>query len=73
VPPIIATGIPAMMAGGSFSDMRLLAAFLNGAYHGPDDETSPSLELAGAAEDATLLVALARAFADRAVYSPAAR
>lgn len=66
-------GIPAMMAGGSFSDMRLLAAFLNGAYHGPDDETSPSLELAGAAEDATLLVALARAFADRAVYSPAAR
>ena len=66
-------GIPAMMAGGSFSDMRLLAAFLNGAYHGPDDEASPALELNGAAEDATLLVALARAFADRTGYSPAAR
>ena len=66
-------GIPAMMAGGSFSDMRLLAAFLNGAYHGPDDEASDSLELNGAAEDATLLVALARAFADPAAYRPAAR
>ena len=66
-------GIPAMMAGGSFSDMRLLAAFLNGAYHGPDDEATPSLELGGAAEDSNLLVALARAFADRSGFSPAAR
>ncbi|HEY0325231.1 MAG TPA: M28 family peptidase, partial [Allosphingosinicella sp.] len=69
---LVRNGIPAMMAGGSFSDMRLLAAFLNGAYHGPDDEASPSLELGGAAEDATLLVALARAFADPA-YRPASR
>ena len=66
-------GIPAMMAGGSFSDMRLLAAFLNGHYHGPDDEPSPGLELGGAAEDATLLVALARAFADRTTYRAASR
>lgn len=70
---LVRNNIPAMMAGGSFSDMRLLAAFLNGAYHGPDDEATPSLELAGAAEDANLLVALARAFADRSGYSPAAR
>ncbi|WP_166039896.1 M28 family peptidase [Sphingosinicella sp. YJ22] len=70
---LVRNGIPAMMAGGSFSDMRLLVAFLNGAYHGPDDEASDSLELAGAAEDATLLVALARAFADPAAYQPAAR
>ena len=66
-------GIPTMMAGGSFSDMRRLGAFLNGNYHGPDDEPSPSLELDGAAEDASLLVALARAFADRSFYRPAAR
>lgn len=70
---LVRNNIPAMMAGGSFSDMRLLAAFLNGAYHGPDDEATPSLELGGAAEDANLLVALARAFADRSGYSPAAR
>lgn len=61
-------GIPAAMAGGSFSDMARLGAFISGAYHGPDDEAGPALELGGAAEDATLLVALARAFADPATY-----
>ncbi|MFM6855014.1 MAG: M28 family peptidase, partial [Sphingopyxis sp.] len=30
-------GVPAIMAGGSFSDMDRLEAFLNGPYHGPDD------------------------------------
>ena len=31
-------GVPAIMVGGSFSDMALLGAFLGGRYHAPDDE-----------------------------------
>jgi hypothetical protein len=61
-------GVPAIMAGGSFSNMRLLEAFLSGRYHSPEDEAGPELMLDGAAEDATLLVALGRRLADPAIY-----
>ena len=61
-------GVPAVMLGGSFSDMTVLNGFLEGAYHGPDDEAGPGLVLDGAAEDATLLVALGRRLADPALY-----
>ena len=61
-------GVPAVLVSGSFSDMTRLNAFLNGAYHAPDDEVGPGLVLDGAAEDATLLVALARRLGDPAVY-----
>jgi hypothetical protein len=40
------------MVGGSFSDMRLLGAFLAGPYHSPADNPGPGLVLDGAAEDA---------------------
>ena len=53
-------GVPAVMLGGSFSDMAMLNGFLEGPYHSPDDEVGPGLLLDGAAEDATLLVALGR-------------
>ena len=49
--------IPAVMLGGSFSNMEILNNFLAGPYHGPDDEVGPGLVLDGAAEDANLLVA----------------
>jgi hypothetical protein len=58
------------MVGGSFANMALLNAFLAGAYHAPDDEAGPDLPLEGAAEDADLLVALARRLADPARYQP---
>jgi hypothetical protein len=61
-------GVPAIMVGGSFSNMGLLEAFLSGRYHSPEDEAGPGLVLAGAAEDANLLVALGRRLADPAVY-----
>jgi Zn-dependent M28 family amino/carboxypeptidase len=61
-------GIPAVMVGGSFSDMAELGAFLSGPYHGPDDEAGPELELGGAAEDAGLMVALGLKLADPALY-----
>lgn len=61
-------GVPAVMLGGSFSDMAMLNRFLEGPYHSPDDEVGPGLVLDGAAEDATLLVALARRLADPALY-----
>ncbi len=56
-------GVPSLMAGGSFSDMALLQAFLGGSYHGPEDELTDDLPLGGAADDADLHIALARHFA----------
>jgi len=61
-------GVPAIMVGGSFSNMALLNAFLSGRYHGPDDQVDGALVLDGAAEDANLSVALARRLADPAIY-----
>jgi hypothetical protein len=66
-------GVPAVLVSGSFSDMTRLNAFLNGAYHAPDDEVGPGLVLDGAAEDANLLVALARRLGEPTLYQrPAA-
>jgi hypothetical protein len=65
-------GIPTFMAGSTPSNMNLLRQFLGGTYHGPDDEMTSPIEYGGAVEDANLLVALARAFADPAQYSPPA-
>jgi hypothetical protein len=61
-------GIPAIMIGGSFSDMKRLNAFLAGPYHSPSDNPGPGLELGGAAEDADLMIALGRKLADPAQY-----
>ena len=57
-----AKGVVSLMAGGSFSDMALLQAFLGSNYHGPADQPGQPYPLGGAAEDADLHVALARAF-----------
>jgi Zn-dependent M28 family amino/carboxypeptidase len=62
-------GVPAIMVGGSFSDMTRLNAFLGGRYHKPDDQADAQLELGGAAEDANLAVALGRRLADPAQYA----
>jgi hypothetical protein len=67
-------GVPAIMIGGSFSDMKRLNAFLAGPYHSPSDNPGPGLELGGAAEDADLMIALGRKLADPDRYRrPAAR
>jgi hypothetical protein len=63
-------GVPAVMVGGSFSDMELLGRFLSSAYHQPGDDLRRPLVLDGAAEDADLLIALGRALADPARYRP---
>ncbi len=60
-------GLPAFMVGGSFASMERLNAFLEGRYHGPDDEVD-GIELRGAAEDANLMVALVRRLADPAQW-----
>lgn len=57
-------GIPTIMATGSVSDMGLLRSYLTGSYHKPNDDIPNATELAGAAEDADLHVALVRALAD---------
>jgi Zn-dependent M28 family amino/carboxypeptidase len=64
-----AKGVPSLMVGGSFSDMKLLEAFLGSDYHRAADNFSDKIPLGGAAEDADLHVALGRAFADTKAWS----
>ncbi|HYD11887.1 MAG TPA: M28 family peptidase [Allosphingosinicella sp.] len=65
-------GVPALMVGGSFSNMQLLGRFLqNGRYHAPDDQADGQLVLDGAVEDTNLTVAIARRLADPAQYQRA--
>ena len=59
-----AKGVTSLMVGGSFSDMKLLEAFLGSDYHSAADNFSDKIPLGGAAEDADLHVAIGRAFAD---------
>ncbi len=66
-------GVPAVMVGGSFSDMQQLGAFLSGPYHKPEDDLGQELILEGAAEDAALLIALGRKLADPKLYRPQPR
>lgn len=62
-------GVPALMIGGSFSNMALLGAYLSGdRYHGPADQADDTLVLDGAAEDANLTVAVVRRLADPSQY-----
>jgi hypothetical protein len=62
-------GVPALMIGGSFSNMELLGHFLEqGRYHSPDDQADSQLVLDGAAEDMNLTVTVVRRLADPAQY-----
>ncbi|MEO8619003.1 MAG: M28 family peptidase [Sphingomicrobium sp.] len=57
--------VPMVMAGGSFSDLKLLQAFLGKAYHGVDDELTDATDLGGAVDDANLHVEMVRRAASR--------
>lgn len=65
---LVRRGVPAVMIGGSFSDLKRLEAFLGSVYHGPDDNPGKRIEMGGAAEDADLTVAVARTLVDPATY-----
>lgn len=60
-------GVPMIMAGGSFSDVKMLNAFLASTYHGPNDELRPETELGGAVDDSNLHVELVRRAASRSI------
>ena len=60
-------GVPMIMAGGSFSDLRRLQAFLAENYHSPSDELGTDTELGGAVDDANLHVELVRRAASRGI------
>ncbi|MCL6682806.1 M20/M25/M40 family metallo-hydrolase [Sphingomonas alba] len=60
-------GVPMIMAGGSFSDLKLLEAFFGSAYHGPKDELRLDTDLGGAVDDANLHVELVRRAASRSL------
>lgn len=63
-------GVPALMVGGSFADLKLMDEFLSDDYHGPDDELTADTQLGGAAEDANLHVALGKHFASSKKHKP---
>ena len=52
------------MATSAYGNVTLLEKFFDTDYHRPTDVVKPSLELGGAAEDVTFLVALGKWFAD---------
>jgi Zn-dependent M28 family amino/carboxypeptidase len=61
-------GVPAILVGGSFADMKRLGAYLSGRYHSAADNPGPGLMLDGAAEDTDLMIALGRKLVDPAQY-----
>ncbi|MFC4291911.1 M28 family peptidase [Sphingorhabdus arenilitoris] len=61
-------GVPAVMVGGAFADIDLLQRFLEGDYHGPEDELTASTPLGGAAQDADLHIELGKFFANARKY-----
>jgi hypothetical protein len=64
-------GVPAIMAGSSFTDRKRLDSFFAGNYHKPGDEAG-EVVLDGAIEDGTFHIALVRALADPARFPKAA-
>jgi Zn-dependent M28 family amino/carboxypeptidase len=60
-------GVPMIMAGGSFSDLKLLNARIDKDYHSPADELHADTELGGAVDDANLHVELVRRAASRGI------
>ena len=60
-------GVPMVMAGGSFSDLARLNAFIAKGYHSPADELRPDTDLGGAVDDANLHVEMVRRAASRGI------
>ncbi len=56
--------VPAVMVSSSWGDMALVEHFMETDYHRPSDQVKPGLELGGAADDVSFLIALTRWFAD---------
>ncbi|MBC2668061.1 M20/M25/M40 family metallo-hydrolase [Novosphingobium piscinae] len=56
--------VPAVMVTSAYGNLALLERFFETDYHRPSDVVKPGLELGGAAEDVSFLVALGRWFAD---------
>ncbi|WP_157220564.1 M28 family peptidase [Flavisphingomonas formosensis] len=62
-------GIPAVMVGGAYGDLRWLRSFMSTRYHRPNDESGRLLDVAGAAQDGAFLSLFARALADPAQFA----
>lgn len=62
---LVQRGVPTFIVGSAFGDMDRLNAFLNGPYHGADDELTEETQLGGATQDANLHVWLGQHFASK--------
>jgi hypothetical protein len=56
--------VPAVMVSSAYGNIALMEHYFATDYHKPTDIARPSLELGGAAQDVTFLVALGRWFGD---------
>jgi hypothetical protein len=71
--PFLNGGVPAVSVQSLYGDTETLKAFEADHYHQPSDEYSDSLELRGAADDATFNLVLARRLADPRHFKSNAR
>jgi hypothetical protein len=60
--------VPAVLVSGSYSDPAVVTHFMDAAYHRPSDELHAGTDLAGAAEEVGVQLALVRWFASVANY-----
>jgi hypothetical protein len=60
--------IPAVLVSTAYGDIARLERFFDTDYHRPGDRLKPEIELGGAADDVTFLVALTRWFGDTRRY-----
>ncbi len=65
---LLEKGVPALMVTSGFADPQILSKFIEGPYHGVDDELNPNTELGGAAEDAMLHVEMVKYFSNLKKY-----
>lgn len=70
---LLSRDVPTVLVSTSFGDEEAFNAFLNGPYHGVDDEWSEDMELGGATTDIFTHVALLKHFGNVATYQPGER
>ena len=65
---LLSEGVPTVLVSSALADTAAFGSFMQGPYHGADDDVEAGLELGGAAEDTLLHAALIRHFANLQTY-----
>ncbi|ANU07821.1 M28 family peptidase [Paraurantiacibacter namhicola] len=67
---LLASGVPTVLVSSSFGDEAAFSGFLEGPYHGADDDWREDIELGGATDDIFTHVALLKHFGSVDMYTP---